>query len=172
MSFLGGLFPGDLGITQTVNAMSYAVKFSVTNDKRVRQRAERIVASCVERSEQCEISKIFSYVLSHYRYLADPAFLERVKSPEVIDAEISMMGAFQGDCDDVSVYLAALLMSIGYRVRLVVIAVPGRGDDFKHIFPQVYMRSKGGWLTMEATARKQPLGWEPPSTRRREYPIN
>lgn len=172
MSFISGLFPGDMGITQTVNAMVYAVKFAVTNHPELRQRAERIVASCIERSEQCEIEKVFAFVLAHYRFLADPTFLERIKSPEIVDREINMLGQMQGDCDDVSGYIAALLMSIGYRVQFVVIAIPGQGEPYRHIFPQVFLRSRGAWVTLDACARRKPLGWEAPSARRREYQIN
>lgn len=172
MTFLGGLLPGDMGITQTVNAMVYTVKFSMTNYPEIRRRAERVVASCVERSEECEVQKIFEFVLAHYRFLADPTFLERIKSPEIVDKEISVLGIMQGDCDDVSGYLAALLMSIGYRVQFVVIAIPGQGEPYRHIFPQVFMRSTKRWLTIDACARRKAIGWEAPSTRRRAYPIN
>lgn len=172
MSFLGGLLPGDMGITQTVNAMVYAVKFAVANHHELRQRAESVVASCIERSEQCEIEKIFDFVLRHFRFLSDPTFLERIKSPEIVEREISTLGQMQGDCDDVSSYIAALLMSIGYRVQFVVIAIPGQGEPYRHIFPQVYLRQTGKWLTLDACARRKPLGWEAPSTRRRAYPIN
>lgn len=169
---LGNLFPGDMGISQTVNSLVYATKFAVSNFPGIRSRAERIVASCVERSETCEVTKIFNYVLAHYRYLNDPTFLEHIKSPEIIDGEINMFGAFQGDCDDVSGYLAALLISIGYRVEYVVISVPGRGDNYSHIYPRVFLRSRGDWMALEATARQRPMGWEAPHGRMREYPVN
>lgn len=172
MSFLGGLFPGDLGITQTVNALTYAVRFVIANHPEVRARAERIIASCFERDEQCEVEKIFKWVLAHYRYVPDPTFLEHIKSPEIIDAEIGMFGMFQGDCDDVSGYLAALLVSIGFRVQFVVISRPGQGDQFRHIYPRVYMRSKQQWVALEATARTKPMGWEAPAGRSRTYDIN
>jgi hypothetical protein len=172
MSFMGSLMPGDMGITQTVNAMVYAVRFSVSNNVELRQRAESIVASCLERSEACEVQKVFDFVLAHYRFLADPTFLERIKSPEIVDREIKILGMMQGDCDDVSGYIAALLMSIGYRVRFVVIAIPGQGEAYRHIFPQVFMRSRKEWVTLDACARRKPLGWEAPSTRRRAYDIN
>lgn len=170
MSFnVSGLFPGDMGITQTVNKLIFSVKFALANDPFVRQRAERIVASCQERDEQCEVASIFNWVLKHYRYLPDPTFLEQIKSPEVVNTEINMFGQFQGDCDDVSGYLAALLTAIGYRVMFVVIAIPGKGDQFRHIFPRVYLKRAKKWVALEATARSRPMGWEPPAARSKEY---
>ncbi len=166
---LGSIFPGDLGITQTVNALVYAVKFSVSNFPQVRKRAESIVASCAERDEQCEVSKIFNWVLKHYRYLSDPVFLEHIKSPEIIDGEINMFGAFQGDCDDVAGYLAALLISVGYRVEFVVISLAGKGDEFRHIFLRFYSKRESRWVALEGTARSKPIGWEPPHVRIKEF---
>lgn len=169
---LFNLFPGDMGITQTVNALVYAVKFAVANHPELRARAESVVASCPERDEYCEISKIFNWTLGHFRYVNDPSFLEHITSPELLEAQIVKRGQFQGDCDDVSGYLAALLISIGYRVRFVVIAVPGKGDPYRHIYPQVLRRQTNSWLTLEATARTRPMGWEAAHGRIAYYPVN
>ncbi|HXT00353.1 MAG TPA: transglutaminase-like domain-containing protein [Elusimicrobiota bacterium] len=168
---ISGLQPGDNGITETVNAMVTAVKWSLQHYD-LRARAELLIASCQERDELCEVRSIFKWVLAHFRYVRDPRFLEMFKSPEIVDQEISARGQFQGDCDDVSGYLAALLLSIGYPVKFVVINVVGQGDDFRHIYMKVYLPRSKGWMALEATARLQPAGWEAPNGGRvREYPV-
>lgn len=166
---LGFLFPGDGGIAQTVNALRSAIHFSLRRPE-VRARAEGIVASVFERDEVGEVRAVFEWVKAHYRYLRDINGVETIKSPEVIDAEISRQGFFQGDCDDVTGYLAALLKSIGYAVEAVTISIPGRGHEFRHIFPRVRLRS-GKWVTLEATARKKPMGWEAKSDRVKVYSL-
>lgn len=168
----GGLFPGDIGITQTVNGMRYAVNFTLSTYPALRTKAENLVSTCQERDEVCEISRVYAYVLSHFRYLPDPRPFEMLKSPEVADLEIETKGAFQGDCDDVTMYLCALLSSIGFGMKICVINVRGMGDDYRHVYPKVFIKRTQEWLTLEATARNYPMGWEPPNGGRyREYSL-
>ncbi len=168
---LSGLLPGDNGIAATVNKMIGAVHWSLNNYD-IRKRAEFLIASCPERDEKCEVTSIFNWVLRHYRYVKDPKFLEMFKSPEIADQEINFTGTLQGDCDDVSAYLVALCMSIGYNARFVVIAIQGQDDEFRHIYPQIFLPRSRRWFTLEATARQQPAGWEAPQgSRRREFPV-
>lgn len=168
---LSGLMPGDSGIAATLNKMVGAVNWSVQNYT-IRRRAERVIASCRERDELCEVGNIFKYVLKHFRYVKDPRGLEMFKAADAVDTEINMFGEFQGDCDDVSVYLASLLTSIGYKCKFVVISIRGKGDDFRHVYPMVYLPKADRWMALEATARNFPMGWEaPPGSRRREFPI-
>lgn len=167
---LSSIFRGDNGITQTANAIRTAVNFAVRRPE-IRQRAELIVFNCPERDEYCEVTRIMKWVESHFRYLKDPAGLELVKSPEVVDAEITKLGRFQGDCDDVTAYMAALLKSIGYHVKVVVIAVPGKGEAFRHIYPKVHLPKRRVWLPLEMTAKQKPIGWEAKNSRFREYDI-
>jgi transglutaminase-like putative cysteine protease len=167
---LGSLFPGDNGITQTVNAIRDCVTAGL-RDPSVRLRAESVVAHCAERDEQCEVRSIFTWVLNHFRYRRDPTGLELVKGPEVSDAEITQRGFFQGDCDDVTTYLAALLKAMGYQVKVATIAIPGQGQAYRHIYPSVYLPRARQWLALEATARNKPIGWQASSDRVREYSI-
>lgn len=167
-----GLLPGDGGIRQTIAAMISAVKWSLANYD-VRKRAELIIASCPERDELCEVGSIFKWVLGHFRYVRDPRFLELFKSPEIVDQEINSRGTFAGDCDDVSGYLAALLTSVGYPVKFVIINVAGQGPDFRHVYLKVFLPKAKRWMALEATARRQPAGWEAPNGGRiEEFPIS
>jgi len=162
--------PGDNGITQTVNSIRDLVFYGI-RDVNLRRRAENIVASCLERDENSEISCLFQWVLDHYRYVRDPVGLEMVKEPGVMDGEILKQGFFQGDCDDASTYLATLLMSLGYKVKAVVIAVPGKGDPYRHIFLRVFLSKANRWLDLETTAKNKPIGWAAKFSRIREYPL-
>ncbi len=168
---LSGLLPGDNGIAQTINKMIAAAKWTTQNYD-MRKRAERVIASCPERDELCEVRSIFAYVLAHFHYVKDPRFLEMFKAPDAASAEIDVTGCFLGDCDDVSLYIVSLLLSIGYRCKFVVIPVPGQGDDFRHVYPMVYLPKARRWMALEATNRYQPAGWEAPQgNRRREFEV-
>lgn len=167
---LSWLLPGDNGITQTVNAIRSAV-FRAIRDARIRTLAERIIATCPERDEGCEVSRIFAWVKDHFRYVRDPRGLELVKEHGLMLQEIAAQGFFQGDCDDVSFLIAALLTSIGYPVQLVTISVKGHGPEFRHIYPRVFLRKANRWLSLEATARNKPIGWNAEADRVREHDL-
>jgi len=167
---LFGLLPGDAGITQTVALIKQAVNYGV-HDPSIRNRAEQLVGSCLERDERAEIECIFNWTKNHFRYLRDPRGLEYVKSPEVSEAEIIKKGFFMEDCDGIVAYLAALLKSIGYPVRAVVISIPGKGPDFKHIYLEVYLSKENTWLALEGTGRGKPMGWSARNERRRSYDL-
>lgn len=167
-----GLFGGDAGITQTVNVIRKAVDWALHEDS-IRRRAEALVAGCPEKDSACEVAQIFTWSRTHFRYVRDPRGIEFIKSPEISDAEISRQGFFQGDCDDIVAYMAALFKSIGYPVRAVVIALPGKGDDYRHIYLEVYAPGVAGaspWVALEGTALK-PMGWQATGTRARRYDL-
>lgn len=169
---LGSLVPGDNGITATVNKIRESVYYALRSTQDIRLRAESAIAGCSERDDQCEVTKVFEWMLKHFRYVRDPRGLEFVKSPEYAMDEINRTGQFQGDCDDASAFLAALMTSIGYQVKLVVIAVQGQDDNYRHIYPMVYLPRKKEWFALEATARQREAGWEAPTgSRRREYSL-
>lgn len=166
---LSGIFSGDRGITQTVYAIRRVVRYAIRRPE-VRTRAEWIVANCPERDVSCEIRSIYNWISGHYRFLGDIRGIETVKSPELLDVEVERQGFFQGDCDDVTGYVAALLTSIGHRVRLAVIYPPG-AKKFRHIYPEAYIPKLRRWIAMELTARQHPLGWEAPRDYKRVFYI-
>lgn len=170
--FLSG---GDAGIFQRVYHAKQLVKKSLRESAQtVRKRAETILANTRERDERGEVETIFQWVKSRFHYFHDPTGLEYFKSPEYADKEIdtSGNGTFNGDCDDASIYLAALLMSVGYRVEFVTITPQNEPtNEFKHIYVRVFFPSTNQWAALDATAKGQPLGWEPPYKRQRTFPV-
>lgn len=168
---LGWLLPGDNGITQTVNTIRQLVLRALRDNPRVRIRAENIIRGCAERDQECEVTSVFKWVLAHYRYTNDPVDLEFIKDPNVSDQEIDAHDVFQGDCDDVVTYIAALLWSIGYQVRFVTISVMGQGPEFRHIYLEAFLSSEGKWMPLEATARQFPPGWSADSDRIKRYEL-
>lgn len=173
---LFSLMDGDPGIFQTVNKVKDAVNYSLREpNQRIRRRAESIlrVSDTGEGQSENEIRDVYQWVKDHFHYLKDPRGLEYVKSPEVIDEEISRQGFFYGDCDDVSGYLAALLKSIGYAVQLVIISpATTPNNNFTHIFTRVFLtRPVPTWITVDGCARQKYFGWEAPSKRQSAFNV-
>src|SRR5689334_23035805 len=140
------LIGGDGGINQTVEKIKSAVYGALHNpDQKVRLRAESIIRNfnVPERNDVLEGKAVFDWVKNHFHYVHDPANVEYVKTPDYIDDEITSYGKFIGDCDDASGYLAALMKSIGYDVRLTVMNdVRSTHNEFQHIYTEFYSPQK------------------------------
>ncbi len=167
---LSGILPGDAGIIQTVHKIRSLVQWSLSNAPEVRSKAEELTSGLPERDERSEVEAIYHYVLRHFRYVHDPLNVEMVKSPEVIQREINGTGFFNGDCDDATTYLAALLESIGIPVDAAIISKPGSPDSaYCHIYPVAKTRS--GDIPLETTVRGVAAGWQAPHGRIAYYPL-
>lgn len=167
------LLGGDWGIQQTARAIQGLVSASLRDpNAQIRLRAERIIGGTQERAEDSEVNAVYDWVVSHFHYVQDPAGLEMVKTPQLMDMEVQTQGEFKGDCDDATAYLAALLVSIGYPVMLVVAAPnDGEGFDYRHIYLRVWKPQKGVWFSLDPTAKSHGPGWEVPHTRERRYEV-
>lgn len=77
-----------------------------------------------------------------------------------------------GDCDDFSMYVAALLASLGRRVSFVTVAAdPAAPQQFSHVYVASYP-PEGGRVALDASHGPS-AGWETPNAwRRHEWPIN
>lgn len=139
---------------------------------RIRLRAEAILDGIPEKAEGAEVSAIFDYVVSTLHYVDDPSDVELLKNPSYIDDSVASNGYFMGDCDDASGYLAALLKSVGYPVQFVIVT-PDNADgfDYRHIFCRVWLNQAGAWLSLDATAKAYPMGWEVPNKKERVYNV-
>ncbi len=167
------LIGGDYGIYQSVSALRGLINDSLRDpNAAVRMRAESILGPIAEKDEDGEIGAIYDFVTTALHYVDDPSDIELLKNPILIDKEVSETGAFMGDCDDASGYLAALLKSVGYQVNLVIVT-PDRaeGFDFRHIFVRVWKPREGVWLALDPTAKAYPMGWEVPNKRERSYTV-
>lgn len=165
------LLGGDFGIYQTVSQIKRLVNQALADPQQtIRLRAESLLYSAQERDEVNEIQNIFQWVEDHFHYVNDPLGVELVKNPVLIDQKISEFGEFLGDCDDISAYLASLLKSVGYPVKLVVVSPQqSSGYDYRHIFVRVWMASQNAWVALDGCARGKPLGWQVPNKKEREY---
>ncbi len=86
-----------------------------------------------------------------------------------VDAERSLMNNHGGDCDDYSIAIGSMLMSIAHPVRLRVIATRRRGvadadAPWAHIYlltPTKFDDPNAKWIAVDGSMDK-PLGWEAP----------
>jgi len=144
---------GKAGTIATLKIMRQFARDAIRSpSQQIRNLALDIVSILPARSFGREVARLHAYVRDQIRYVRDPVDLESVATPE------KTLEIGQGDCDDKSTLLAALLESTGHPARFV--AVGFGGAPFSH----VYTESKIGesWVPLE-TIIPRPMGWYPPN---------
>ena len=118
----------------------------------VRQLALQITSDIPYNGDQ--ISAIYDFVKTNIKYQSDPYKVELFIHPRRM-IEFYNQGIATGDCDDIALFTASLLRSLGYEVSVVLLDTKGEGLD--HAIAQV--KSNIGWLNVDASSQ-YPLGWE------------
>ena len=130
---------GQQGTRQTLQLMAKLVRQGRENGQ-VRQLALQLVKGLAQKDYLGEAKKIHEFVRDKIRYVRDPNKIEALHTVE------QLLVQRQGDCDDKSILVAALLEAIGHKTRLVAI---GFNRGFCHVYPEVNIR--GTWYAVETT---------------------
>lgn len=143
------------GAEQTAELIKRAALTS-QNRFEIRQLAEEIVRDVRAKDYLSEILAVYHFVLTNCRYTRDPRTVELVKSPHRIVMELLSGRKPLIDCDELTGLLAALLLSLGCSVRIVIVAfkdMKHRGDrQYSHVFAQALEPKSGKWLTVDPVA--------------------
>ena len=151
---------GQGGTIATLDAMERAVLQGL-HDPAVVLYAQEIVRGIPEHDLDREIDAVFRKAREDFRYTRDPLGVELVKTPTFILREIEGHGWAALDCDDASVWLAALLRSVGIATRFKAIrGSRRRPQDFSHVYVEAQGRG-GRWIPLDPIARDLGMGEEP-----------
>jgi len=124
-----------------------------------RKLAESVLRDVPDRVFNLEIQALFDFVRDRIRLTRDIKDVETIKTLERIYNEIEALGIFLGDCDDATILLAGLLMSVGYTVRIVITStMQNVSDSFNHIFLQVLNPTDNKWYNLDPTIKTKPMG--------------
>lgn len=100
-----------------------------------------------------EVAALFDWVKRNIRYTRD------IYKVELLHSARRMLQLRAGDCDDLTILLAAMLEATGHPVRLVLMGVnPRKPKVFSHIYLEVQVR--GRWIALDASMDR-PVGWAP-----------
>lgn len=148
---------GPAGTAATLRIMRDFVKGSTRDpDQLIRSKARELLSHVPPRQWFAEIRALHGYVRDQIRYLRDPVDVELVQTPE------KTIEFAQGDCDDKSTLLGALLHSVGHPVRFAALGFEGR--PFSHVLVETRVNHTGvdkrDWLPLETIVPKEP-GWFP-----------
>jgi len=158
---------GDTAIHNTVDMMKYYALMD-KDHKVVTNIADEIRKDC-DGSQECEVETAFNYVVETIRYETDAKNLENYISEDDLIESYEMTEFTQrpsklldtsntdvlkqGDCDDLTMCLMAILFALGYSVQVKVIAT--ETQEYSHVLLNVLIENekdnKMYWLELDPT---------------------
>jgi hypothetical protein len=152
------LMGGDPGVAQTIDQMRNLVDEALRDPSILRQ-AKDIVSNVPAFDDYSEAQALYNWVRQNIRFTKDPVNKETLYPPS------ELLQIRSGDCDDISMLLATLLMAIGYPARLMTVAA--NGDDFSHVY--VEGQINGQWIPLDPARSDSQFGVAPPSYTRARW---
>jgi Transglutaminase-like superfamily len=149
---------GDAGVEQTINQMRSLVDEAL-RDPSINRLARDIVQSAPAFDDYAEAQALYNWVRQTIRFTKDPVNKETLYPP----AELLKIRA--GDCDDISMLMGTLLMSVGYPARLMTVAA--NGDEFSHVYAEGQIN--GQWIPMDPARSDSQFGVAPPAFTRARW---
>jgi Transglutaminase-like superfamily len=150
------LLSGDAGVEQTINEMRGLVDEAL-HDPSIIRLAKDIVRAVPAFDDVREAEGLYNWVRANVRFTKDPVNKENLYPP----AELLKIRS--GDCDDISMLLATLLMAVGYPARLMTVAASqGSPEDFSHVYVEGEVPAgSGNWIAMDPARFDSEFGVAP-----------
>lgn len=171
---LSELPDGERGNRSTVDFMKKIAK-EKCNHPLIRQTAIQIInkAKTESHNHLDEAVAIGEYVQRNMKYMKDPVDQELLQDPVMIVEDMER-GEARGDCDDMSLVIATLLLSLGIRPWFKVVRWKKASGHFNHIYVCVHEMNYGQkrqWLPIDAIVKDKPIGYELSSVSSDKIPV-
>lgn len=165
---------GLAGNVQTIKKMREVARIR-SNDPLIRKLALNILEQAQVPSNFYldEALAIGDYVKNKVRYVRDPADAEYLQDPLDLVKQIQN-GLAQGDCDDMSLLAATLLLSVGHEPSFRAVRYQDNSGAYNHIYVVEYERNEQGPIqrvVIDCILKNQQIGSEVPHVSGEEYPI-
>lgn len=121
-----------------------------------------------------EALAIGDFVKRRVRYTRDPRDHELLQDPVMMIEKLEKEGFTSGDCDDMSLLIATLLLAIGHSPKFRAVRYSTQSGHYNHIYVVVYERNfpeKPVRVVLDAILKDQPIGTEVKHTSGKEYPV-
>jgi len=86
----------------------------IHEDIELRSLASSITKGCSSGNKECQLNKIYRYVVDNYDYYSDPRSREFIQSP------FETLKVKGGDCEDMTILMSSLLENLGFKTYLVL----------------------------------------------------
>lgn len=120
-----------------------------------------------------EALAIGDYVKRKVRYVRDPDAIEYLTDPLDLVKAIQN-GTAQGDCDDMSLLTASLLLSVGIQPKFRAVRYKEPYGNYNHIYVVAYERNpykKPVRIVLDCIMKDRPIGFEVKHVNGEEYAI-
>lgn len=146
-----------------------------SSDPLSRKLALNILAQYGVRSHHFvdESLAIGDYVKNKVRYVRDPENVEYLQDPLDLIKQIQA-GTAQGDCDDMALLIATLLLSVGHQPLFRAVRYEQPLGNFNHIYVVDYDKNPYGQrerIVLDAILKDREIGSEVQSLSGEEFPI-
>lgn len=121
---------GVLGVQQTLQRMKGLI-YGGMLDPVIRDQAAFAIGGCDKGNRACICASLASWVNRRVRYVKDPHGVELLHDPRLMAHGIAKHKIVYGDCDDMVMYLATLLKSVGEAPILRAVGYDNR--PFSHV---------------------------------------
>lgn len=123
-----------------------------------------------------EAKALGQFVQSRVRYVKDPVGIEQLHDPLTLIEQMER-GVAVGDCDDMSLLLATMLLSIGHQPYFRTVRYKTKTGPYNHIYVVVYDRNLTGnsnfknqmRLVLDPIVKDRAIGFEVPHVSGDEY---
>ena len=148
---------GAVVTSNTMEKMRQIILASIRNYQ-VRLWAEKLIDFAPD--DFSKVENIYNFIINNCRYVQDPVGLELLKTPPVSLQAIEVGGQPALDCDDATILIGSLVMSIG--IPFALRAVSFNDDEFSHVYGLAYIKDQG-WIATDFVVGKKGgyLGDEP-----------
>lgn len=107
---------------------------------------------------------IGDFVKKKVNYLRDPSTSELLQSPTMMARQIESNGKCFGDCDDMALLIACLLIAVGCEPYFRAVRYEPGYTHFNHIYVVVidknFSDNKSKRLSIDAIVKDKPIGYE------------
>jgi hypothetical protein len=126
-----------------------------------------------------EARAIGEFVKKHIRYVKDPVGTESLQAPDMMIRMMKDVGYSMGDCDDMALLTASLLMSVGIKSKFRAVRYREGTQGFNHIYVVVYENNIGDSsnpgqikrLVIDCIIKDRPIGFEIKHASGQEFPV-
>jgi hypothetical protein len=165
---------GIQGNLETIKQMTSVARVR-SRHPQVRELALRILEHYYVPSQDYlkEAFAIGDYVKQNMRYVRDINGVETLHDPLMLIDQLKRKQA-QGDCDDMSLFIASLLLSIGHQPFFRAVRYYDGAGPFQHIYVVVYendWKTKKQRLVLDAILKRSKIGTEVPHKSGKEYKV-
>lgn len=154
------------GLSGNLQTISFMKKIArkMSGDPTIRRLALNILEHYRVGSMQYvdEAKAIGDYVKNKVRYVRDPEGIEYLQDPLDLVKHIQQ-GLAQGDCDDMSLLTATLLLSIGHKPYFKAVRYYEPIGNYNHIYVVVYEKNLYGKterIVLDCILKDKPIGFE------------